>query len=76
MPNYISRTHTDGGTGALGEAPYGATKRCTGYAKMPTWASGTHADGGTGAFGGDPYGATKRCGGCAGRMRTVALGPS
>eukprot|EP00959_Pyramimonas_sp_CCMP1952_P099004 2069566-Pyramimonas_sp.AAC.1 len=71
MPNYISRTQTDGGTGALGGAPYGATKRCNGWVKMPNWASGEHADGGTGAFGRDP-----RCAGCAGRMRTVALGPS
>eukprot|EP00959_Pyramimonas_sp_CCMP1952_P451563 9454530-Pyramimonas_sp.AAC.1 len=60
MPNYISRTHTDSGSGALAGAPYGATKRCTGCMKMPNWASRMHADGGTGAFGGAPYGATKR----------------
>eukprot|EP00959_Pyramimonas_sp_CCMP1952_P179700 3757570-Pyramimonas_sp.AAC.1 len=60
MPNYISRTHADGGTGAFGGAPYGATKRCTGWVKMLNWASGVHADGGTGAFGGAPDGATKR----------------
>eukprot|EP00959_Pyramimonas_sp_CCMP1952_P201550 4214597-Pyramimonas_sp.AAC.1 len=76
MPNYISRTHADGGTEALGGAPYGATKRCTGWVKIPNWASRTHADGSTGAFGRAPYGATKRCTGRAGRMRTVALGPS
>eukprot|EP00959_Pyramimonas_sp_CCMP1952_P022103 464720-Pyramimonas_sp.AAC.1 len=40
MPNYISRTHADGGTGAVGGASHGATKHCTGWAKMPNWASG------------------------------------
>eukprot|EP00959_Pyramimonas_sp_CCMP1952_P320577 6708486-Pyramimonas_sp.AAC.1 len=61
MPGYISGAHTDGDTGALGGAPHGATKRCTGCAKMQNWVSDTHADGGTGAFGGAPHGATKRC---------------
>eukprot|EP00959_Pyramimonas_sp_CCMP1952_P194096 4058955-Pyramimonas_sp.AAC.1 len=43
-----------GANGAVGGAPYGATKRCTGW-----WP--THAGGAAGTFGGAPCGATKRC---------------
>eukprot|EP00959_Pyramimonas_sp_CCMP1952_P032474 681523-Pyramimonas_sp.AAC.1 len=53
-------THAGGSAGAVGGAPYGATKRCTGWVKMPNWASGAHAGDPTGSFGGAPYGATKR----------------
>ena len=49
-------TRAGGGTGALGGAPDGATKRARG---VPTWAWGTHAGGGSVAFGGAPHGATK-----------------
>ena len=44
----------DPATGALGGAPYGATKRVRGVAK---W-GGLHAGAATGAFGGAPHGAT------------------
>ena len=60
-------------TGALGGAPYGATKRCGGWGE-------THADTATGTLGGAPYGATKRVRGVrkrAGRrMRSHPLGHS
>eukprot|EP00959_Pyramimonas_sp_CCMP1952_P408516 8561821-Pyramimonas_sp.AAC.1 len=49
MPNWMFGT---GGTGAFGSAPYGPTKRCTGWVKTQLGCFGTHADGGTGAFGG------------------------
>ena len=43
-------------TGALGGAPYGATKRVRG---VPGCVAGTHVSAATGAFGGAPYRATK-----------------
>eukprot|EP00959_Pyramimonas_sp_CCMP1952_P031990 671295-Pyramimonas_sp.AAC.1 len=46
-----------GGTGAIGGAPYGSTKRVMGCADMRAW--GARAGGGAGAIGGAPYGATK-----------------
>eukprot|EP00959_Pyramimonas_sp_CCMP1952_P257912 5389921-Pyramimonas_sp.AAC.1 len=38
---WLRGTHADGGTGALGGAPYGATKRVRG---VPKWVWGTHVD--------------------------------
>eukprot|EP00959_Pyramimonas_sp_CCMP1952_P288507 6033321-Pyramimonas_sp.AAC.1 len=40
------------------EPLYGATKRCSVWAKMPYLVVGTHVDGETGAVGGTPCGAT------------------
>eukprot|EP00959_Pyramimonas_sp_CCMP1952_P107789 2253867-Pyramimonas_sp.AAC.1 len=33
MPNQAFATQEDGPTGGFGEAPYGATKRCSGWVK-------------------------------------------
>eukprot|EP00959_Pyramimonas_sp_CCMP1952_P282910 5913906-Pyramimonas_sp.AAC.1 len=46
--------HADGSTGAVGGAPYGATKRCTGWVNMQNCFFGAHAGGGTGDSGGAP----------------------
>eukprot|EP00959_Pyramimonas_sp_CCMP1952_P126881 2653612-Pyramimonas_sp.AAC.1 len=54
MPHWVCGTHAGGPNRGFGEAPFGATKRCTGWARM-------HADGSTGSAGRAPYGATKRC---------------
>eukprot|EP00959_Pyramimonas_sp_CCMP1952_P328115 6869410-Pyramimonas_sp.AAC.1 len=35
MPHCVFGTHADGGTGAFGGVPYGATRRCIVWAKMP-----------------------------------------
>eukprot|EP00959_Pyramimonas_sp_CCMP1952_P228286 4773363-Pyramimonas_sp.AAC.1 len=60
MPNWPSGTHVDGGTGAFGGVPYGATTRCTGWVERREegeegpetlyWVCGTHADGSAGTF--------------------------
>eukprot|EP00959_Pyramimonas_sp_CCMP1952_P234289 4895439-Pyramimonas_sp.AAC.1 len=66
----VCRTHADHSTGTFGWAPYGDTKRCTGWLKRREerggghetlyWLCGTHVDGSTWTFGGAPYGAMKR----------------
>eukprot|EP00959_Pyramimonas_sp_CCMP1952_P321924 6736176-Pyramimonas_sp.AAC.1 len=60
VPSWVCGTHASGPTGGFGGAPYGATKRCTGWVKLPNWACGTHAGGPTRGFRGAPDWATKR----------------
>eukprot|EP00959_Pyramimonas_sp_CCMP1952_P390726 8188226-Pyramimonas_sp.AAC.1 len=46
-PHGVTRlggTRGGGSTGAVGGAPNGATKRCTGWVEVPNWVSGAHAD--------------------------------
>eukprot|EP00959_Pyramimonas_sp_CCMP1952_P402137 8426696-Pyramimonas_sp.AAC.1 len=37
VPKWVWGTHVGGPTGAFGGAPYGATNRSAGWAKMPNW---------------------------------------
>eukprot|EP00959_Pyramimonas_sp_CCMP1952_P309951 6486161-Pyramimonas_sp.AAC.1 len=41
MPNWAWGAHASGPTGGFGGAPYGATRRCTGWVKMPNWVWGS-----------------------------------